>query len=118
VLGTTPLAADGSFFIEIPADRIFHFQILDADREVVGNQLIWMFARPGETKSCIGCHEKRDNATLPNHFPQAAKIPPVKLLPTGGEFSYRAKAWLKGTLPDEAERRTRVTRAVNLIARY
>ncbi len=118
VLGTTPLAADGSFFVEIPADRIFHFQILDADREVVGNQLIWMFARPGETKSCIGCHEKRDNATLPNHFPQAAKIPPIKLLPTGSEFSYRAKAWLKGTLPDEAERRTRVTRAVNLIARY
>jgi hypothetical protein len=40
------------------------------------------------------------------------------MLPVGDEFSYRAKAWLKGTLPDEAERRTRVVRAVNLVDRY
>ncbi|MHC4639117.1 MAG: HEAT repeat domain-containing protein, partial [Planctomycetota bacterium] len=118
VLGTAPLAADGSFFVEVPADRLLQIQILDSDREVVGNQLIWMFTRPAETRSCIGCHEKRDTANLPNHFPLAAKIQPVKMLPTGGEFSYRAKAWLKGTLPDEAERRTRVTRAVNLFGRY
>lgn len=42
----------------------------------------------------------------------------VKCLPTGGEFSYRAKAWLKGILPDECEERTRTVRAVNLIGRY
>ncbi|MHC4646856.1 MAG: HEAT repeat domain-containing protein [Planctomycetota bacterium] len=118
VLGTAPLAADGSFFVEVPADRLLQIQILDSDREVVGNQLIWMFTRPGETRSCIGCHEKRDTTTLPNHFPVAAKIPPVRMLPSGGELSYRAKAWLKGTLPDEAERRLRVVRAVNLIGRY
>ncbi|MHC4155725.1 MAG: HEAT repeat domain-containing protein, partial [Planctomycetota bacterium] len=52
VLGTAPLAADGSFLVEVPADRLIHIQILDSDREVVGNQLIWMFARPGETRSC------------------------------------------------------------------
>jgi len=118
VLGTAPLAADGSFFVEVPADRLIHMQILDSDREVVGNQLIWMFARPGETRSCVGCHEDRNNTTLPNHFPQAAETAPVQMLPTGGEFSYRAKAWLKGTLPDETERRLRVVRAVNLIGRY
>jgi HEAT repeat protein len=118
VLGTTPLAGDGSFLVEVPADRLIHIQILDSDREVVGNQLIWMFVRPDQTRSCVGCHERRDNTTLPSHFAQAAKVPPVKMLPTGGEFSYRAKAWLKGTLPDEAERRTRVVRAVNLIGRY
>ncbi|MHC4417880.1 MAG: HzsA-related protein [Planctomycetota bacterium] len=116
--GWNPLAADGSFFVEVPADRLLQIQVLDSDREVVGNQLIWMFARPAETRSCVGCHEKRDTTALPDHFPLAAKIPPVKLLPTGGEFSYRAKAWLKGTLPDEAEKRLRVVRAVNLIGRY
>jgi HEAT repeat protein len=118
ILGTAPLAADGSFFVEVPADRLIHIQILDSDREVVGNQLIWMFVRPDETRSCVGCHEKRDTTTLPNHFALAAKTGAVRMLPTGGEFSYRAKAWLKGTLPDEAERRTRVVRAVNLIGRY
>jgi hypothetical protein len=66
----------------------------------------------------VGRHEKRDSTTLPNHFALAATVPPVRMLPAGDEFSYRAKAWLKGTLPDEAERRIRVVRAVNLIGRY
>ena len=42
----------------------------------------------------------------------------VGTLPTGGEFSYRAKAWLKGAIPDECEERTRTVRAVSLIGRY
>jgi hypothetical protein len=40
------------------------------------------------------------------------------MLPTGGEFTYRAKAWLKGALPDEAEERNRTVRAVSLMGRY
>ncbi len=113
-----PLAADGSFFVKVPADRLLHLQILDSDRRVVGNQLFWMYARPGETRSCVGCHEQRDRTHLPDHFARTAKIPPVNMLPSGDEFSYRAKAWLKGVLPDEAEERTRTVRAVNLMARY
>jgi HEAT repeat protein len=118
ILGTMPLAADGSFFVKVPADRLLHLQILDSDRRVVGNQLFWMYARPGETRSCVGCHEQRDRTHLPDHFARTAKIPPVNMLPSGDEFSYRAKAWLKGVLPDEAEERTRTVRAVNLMARY
>ena len=118
VLGTLPLAADGSFFVEVPADRLLHLQVLDADRRVVNNQVFWLYARPGETRSCLGCHETPDTAQLSNRFPHAAAVPPVKCLPTGGEFSYRAKAWLKGVLPDECEERTRTVRAVNLIGRY
>jgi 3-isopropylmalate/(R)-2-methylmalate dehydratase large subunit len=61
----------------------------------------------------------RDKVVLvPDHFAPTAKIEPVKMLPNGDEFSYRAKAWLKGYLPDEAEERTRTVRAVNLIGRY
>ncbi len=118
VLGTVPLAADGSFHVEVPADRLLHLQVLDGDRRVVNNQMFWLYARPGETRSCIGCHEAPDTAQLSNRFPAAAAVEPVKCLPTGGEFSYRAKAWLKGILPDECEERTRTVRAVNLIGRY
>jgi hypothetical protein len=118
ILGTLPLAADGSFFVEVPADRLLHLQILDSDRRVLGNQTFWMYARPGETRSCIGCHENRGNTHLPDHFAPTAKIPPVKCLPAGDEFSYRAKSWLKGEPPDEMEERTRTVRAVNLIGRY
>jgi hypothetical protein len=118
VLGTAPLTADGSFFVEVPADRLIHLQMLDSDREVVGNQLIWMYARPGEIRSCVGCHENRSATTMAQTNPLSNQVPPIPLLPIGGEFTYRAKAWLKGTLPDETERQLRVVRAVNLIGRY
>ncbi|MDP6637225.1 MAG: HEAT repeat domain-containing protein [Phycisphaerae bacterium] len=117
VLGTVPLAADGSFSLQVPADRLIHCQVLDSDRRVVGNQLIWMHIRPGERRSCVGCHEKPDATMLPTHRPQALRIAPVKCLPTGGEFSYRAKFWNKGTLSDEGEERNRTVRAVSLIGR-
>jgi hypothetical protein len=116
VLGTAPLAPDGSFFVEAPSDRLLHFQVLDSNRRVVGNQLTWIYIRPGETKSCVGCHEIPNTASL-NSMPLASRIPPVSFLPQGTEFKYRAKAWFKGSLPPEIEERTRTVRAVNLLAR-
>jgi HEAT repeat protein len=119
VLGTVPLAADGSFYVEVPADRLIHCQVLDSDRRVVGNQLVWMYARPGETRSCVGCHEAADSAPPRRAgFALSATRPPLPCLPTGGEFSYRAKAWKKGTLPPEVEERTRTVRAVNFVGRH
>ena len=117
VLGTVPLAADGSFFLEVPADRLIHLQVLDADRRVVGNQLVWMYARPGETRSCIGCHEPPDTSVSQPRRPLASRTAPLRCLPDGGEFTYRAKVWIKGMLSDEAEHRTRSARAVSVLAR-
>jgi hypothetical protein len=116
VLGTMPLAADGSFSVEVPADRLMHFQVLDSDRRVVGNQLTWIYPRAGETKSCVGCHENPHTTTRGN-APSALRYPPVKFLPNGDEFNYRAKAWMKGYLPPEVEERMRTVRAVNLLGR-
>jgi hypothetical protein len=116
VLGTAPLAADGSFCVEVPADRLLHFQVLDSDRRVVGNQLTWIYPRAGETKSCIGCHEN-PHSTPRSVNPLALRHPPLKFLPNGDEFNYRAKAWMKGYLPPEVEERTRTVRAVNLLGR-
>ena len=118
VLRTLPLAADGSFYVEVPPDRLLHFQVLDSDRRVVGNQLTWIYARPGETRSCAGCHERPDTTPRLELRPLALRREPVPLLPTGGEeFRYRAKAWLKGNLPEAVEERTRTVRAINLLAR-
>jgi hypothetical protein len=96
---------------------MIHLQVLDSDRRVVGNQLIWMYVRPGETKGCVGCHEPPDSTGPTLAQSLAARRTPVPCVPTGGEFSYRAKVWNKGTLPDEAEERTRTVRAVNLVGR-
>jgi len=114
VLGTAPLAADGSFYVEAPADRLMHFQVLDSDRRVVGNQLTWIYPRPGETKSCVGCHEN-PHTTSRGNDPLASHHPPLDFLPTRHNFTYRAKAWFKGHLPLEIEERTRTVRAVNLL---
>lgn len=116
VLGMAPLAPDGSFYVEVPADRLLHFQVLDSDRRVVGNQLTWINPRPGETKSCAGCHET-PHSTPPGVPGIAAQYPPLDFLPRGTEFTYRAKAWFKGSLPAEIEERTRTVRAVNLLGR-
>ena len=117
VLGTAPLAPDGSFFVDLPADRLVHLQVLDSDERVIGNQLIWIYARPGETKSCAGCHENAHTASAAPATPQALAAGPLNFLPTGGEFTYRAKAWFKGSLPPEIEQRTRTVHAVNLLGR-
>ena len=118
VLGTVPLGTDGAFNLEVPADRLIHVQVLDSDRRVVGNQQIWMYARPGEKRSCVGCHERPDSTRMPMGVSPVAQLDPVQCLPTGGEFNYRAKFWNKGTLTDEGEERTRTVRAVNLMGRY
>ena len=116
VLGIAPLAPDGSFYIETPADRLMHFQVLDSDRRVVGNQLTWIYTRPGESRSCAGCHENPHSAP-PSRGAAAARLAPLLFLPTSCDFTYRAKAWFKGSLPPEVEHRTQTVHAVSLLAR-
>jgi hypothetical protein len=117
VLGTFPVAADGSFYVEVPADRLIHLQVLDSDRRVLGNQTFWMYARPGETRGCVGCHESPGISAPARRDVEALKANALPALPRGNEFVYRAKTWMKGGLPDEDEERTRTVRAVSLLAR-
>jgi len=114
VLGTAPLAADGSFLVEAPGNRLLHFQVLDSNRRVVGNQITWMYPVGGETKSCVGCHEPIHRAPRVSD-PLAIHQRPIDFTPVGNEFTYRAKAWFKGSLPMAIEERTRTVRSVNLI---
>jgi HEAT repeat protein len=115
-LGTIPLAADGSFAVEVPADRFIALQVLDADRNVVGNQLVWMNVRAGENKGCIGCHEPAETAVRPT-MPLAIRAPRQALLPTGEPLRFHAKAWFKGHLPEEREERQRTVQSANWFAR-
>jgi len=125
VLGTTPLAADGSFYLEIPADRLVNLQVLDSDRRVVGNQFVWMYVRPGETKGCVGCHERSDSTTLHGSgllasFRTTVNRRPVKCLPTSDEFRYRSFGGGGGVhmTDPEGEERMRLERTINLLGRY
>jgi HEAT repeat protein len=118
VWATLPLAADGSFHVEVPADRMFHIQVLDSDKRVVGNELIWQYARPGETKGCFGCHDTPDRTPPARRpFPGAARVAPLSALPRGDDLRYRAKMWWKGTAPWPREERMRTVNAVDLLGR-
>jgi len=117
-LGVVPVAADGSFSIEVPSDRLFHIQVLDSDRNVIGNELLWQYARPGEAKSCVGCHEKPDvTPATTRTFPKAHRQKALKCLPNENDMLYRAKMWLKGWAPDEREERMHTVNSINLIGR-
>jgi len=59
ILGTVPVEDDGSACFEVPADRFVFFQVLDADGCMVQTMRSGTIVRPGEIRSCVGCHEDR-----------------------------------------------------------
>lgn len=59
VLGTVPVEADGSAYFEAPAGRQLFFVALDEHDMSVKRMQSWTSVMPGETMSCVGCHEHR-----------------------------------------------------------
>jgi HEAT repeat protein len=83
-LGTVPIAPDGSFFVEVPADTPLALQAVDAEGRSELNEMSWIYVRPGERRSCLGCHNPRENAPLLRRRDvQALRAPPLKLLGQG-----------------------------------
>lgn len=62
VLGTVPVNEDGSANMEIPAMRPIFFVALDKDGNPVKRMHSFTSVMPGETTTCIGCHELRTEA--------------------------------------------------------
>jgi hypothetical protein len=61
---------DGSFNIEVPANKPIRLQTVDAKGQVL-RTCAWIWARNHESRGCIGCHE--DGELVPeNRFPKAA----------------------------------------------
>ncbi|HDP33976.1 MAG TPA: hypothetical protein ENN29_02580, partial [Candidatus Hydrogenedentes bacterium] len=65
VLGTTPVEADGSAFFRVPANTPISIQPLDAEGKAIQLMRSWITAMPGETLSCVGCHESQNTAPPP-----------------------------------------------------
>jgi hypothetical protein len=56
VTGTAPVEADGSFFVQTPADQPIRFALLDAKGTVIRREQGWFWIRKGEQRYCVGCH--------------------------------------------------------------
>ena len=118
ILGTVPLAPDGSFAVDVPADRLIHVQALDSNWHIMDDQLIWMHLRPGENRGCMGCHEEPDVSPLATGgYMQAASQPPIPCLPHPDNFRYRGKIWLKGSVRRHDEERMRTVNSTTLLGR-
>ena len=59
ILGTVPVEPDGSALMELPAGRPLFFAALDRDGLSVKRMQSFLTVQPGETTSCVGCHEPR-----------------------------------------------------------
>jgi len=62
LIGTVPVEADGSAYFTAPAARDISLHALDADGKTIQRMASTMQAMPGETLSCIGCHERQSKA--------------------------------------------------------
>ncbi len=55
--GTVPVEKDGSALFKVPANRPIAIQPLDKDGKALALMRSWFTVMPGETQSCVGCHE-------------------------------------------------------------
>ncbi|MBI3853955.1 MAG: PD40 domain-containing protein [Verrucomicrobia bacterium] len=92
ILGTVPVAADGSAYFEVPAMRSVFFVALDENDMAVKRMQSFTSVQPGEILSCVGCHEHRAQTpsagfheTLAVRKP-AARIEPIRDAPQVFDF--------------------------------
>ena len=88
-LGTVPLAPDGSFAVEVPADTAIAFQAVDGEGRSELNEMSWIFVRPGERRGCVGCHQTRQATPLRTGQPLAMSVRPMRLLGQGQPHRFR-----------------------------
>jgi hypothetical protein len=95
ILGTVPVASDGSAYFEVPAEKFVYFQLLDAEGMMIQSMRSGAMVQPGEQASCGGCHEDRRQAPMATAaHPQALNRKPDRLREWHGaarEFSFRAE---------------------------
>ena len=85
LLGQTAIESDGSFFVQLPAEKPLRIELVDKAGKVVRAEKNWFWMRAAEQRVCVGCHagpeRSPDNAVpavllrkdVPVHLPQPAK---------------------------------------------
>jgi formylglycine-generating enzyme required for sulfatase activity len=83
IIGTVPLHEDGSAMFSVPANTPLTVQALDEQGKAVQLMRSWFTAMPGETVSCVGCHEQPKEIPITENR-LAATRPPVSIDPWYG----------------------------------
>jgi hypothetical protein len=64
ILGYSVVEPDGSFKLQVPADVPLGLQVVDAEGRAFQTHTNWIQVRPGERRTCDGCHSPRRGAAL------------------------------------------------------
>jgi Hydrazine synthase alpha subunit middle domain len=89
ILGYAPIEPDGSFKLKVPADVPLAFSVVDAKGRGIQTHLNWIQVRPGERRTCDGCHSPRrggalNSGAIVNALP-AALLPSMSSAHQSGE---------------------------------
>ena len=82
ILGTAPVAADGSVAFRAPAGQPLLFQLLDEHGMAVMTMRALTYVQPGEELGCVGCHESRH--VTPGRIARPADVAVHELQPPAG----------------------------------
>jgi len=90
IYGVAGVHEDGSAYFTVPARQNLFFQALDEDFMALQQMATFINLMPGETRSCIGCHEHRRLApSAASTRPLAMDQSPQTLLPQPGDTGPR-----------------------------
>jgi len=64
VLGYAPIEPDGSFKLNVPADTPIALAVVDSQGRAFQTHTNWIQVRPGERRTCDGCHSPRRGAPI------------------------------------------------------
>ncbi len=87
--GTVDVEEDGSCMFVFPAQTPLSVQPLDEQGRALQLMRSWLVGQPGETISCIGCHENQNAAAPSGQVTAAARKPPQTIKPWYGP----ARGW-------------------------
>ncbi|MHC4266055.1 MAG: HzsA-related protein [Planctomycetota bacterium] len=93
-LGVVPVEEDGSACFIVPADENIQLQALDENYMEIQRERTYFNMKPGEVRSCIGCHERRKSApsnTKSENVPVALQKTPSIPAPQPGERAGQGK---------------------------
>lgn len=83
--GIVPVESDGSASFYVPADRNIYFQVLDENYMAIQTERTYVNYMPGETRSCIGCHERANQVASASEATLALQREPSTPGPQPGD---------------------------------
>jgi len=87
--GLVPVAEDGSARFTAPAGKVLYFEVLDEHFNELQRMRSVVQLQPGERRSCIGCHESRNDAPPTTAFPKSQSLVQRRVASWEGKsFSY------------------------------